>query len=137
MKHNVDLTENSRFSSSTFDNVVWSDNLISDFFDIKSRFYSFLKIREWTSRCLTKPDKILRDLGIKLFHMNMKSRLPGMDICLTDRNTYCFCCGKTIVPWKEYCNKCLNANKSLEEYRYRWPYVKTDEMTSDTRILYI
>lgn len=83
MKLNVDLTEGSDFSKLT----------------LEALFHETSKIRlfpNWIERCLSKPNKILRDCGIRT--LSCHTEFPLSDKC--ER------CGRLKSPWEDLCKRC-------------------------------
>lgn len=138
MKNNVDLTTNREFSS------PFRLHNIADFFrdDIfgggSGKFLRELGVSSWLNKCLRKPDSYLRELGIRLFQMNLNSSDADSILCDGFDRT-CPRCGKTIPPWKPFCRHCQHymdkhEPMSTPEEAASWP-LDRGEMKSDLRIL--
>ena len=133
MKRNIDLTTDSRFSSNRRGSFRFNDISLSFF--TNSRFHLSIKVPRWIDNCISKSSRYFKDFGFGIFEMRLHN--PNMDIELF-QNGLCPCCGKTKVPWKEFCRKCARNNgmSDLERESWnRWPYEKRDVMKSNTRIL--
>ena len=142
MKANVDLTEARTFS-------IWRGNHIrlGSFFkdlppgvDSGGRFYHILKLEHWTSRCLYRVGKYMRDIGFRFFDQICKETSVNEDIPIERRNGgyHCPRCGKIAAPWKTYCRQC-NFDMSKEvnitlDQSVSWPYGR-DTMKSNPSIL--
>ena len=139
MKQNVDLTTHREFSMPLhgMSNFSVKDVL---FGEVMGKFRLALRLPNWTSRSLRKPDKYIHQLGVRLFQMNLEN--PDADDTLIN-GFECTCprCGKTTPPWKGFCRACqyymdkTNPNMTLDEYN-AWPNNRY-KMQSNTRVLHL
>lgn len=82
MNSDIDLTENSDFR----------DGINPGSYYLKKYLF-----RNWTDNCLPKPDKTLREAGVRVF--SQPSEFPPSDRCE--------CCGGLKPPWeKDLCKRC-------------------------------
>ena len=110
MKPNVDLTENSDFTD-------------------RSLFYGISRVRifpHWTDKCLLRPDKILRECGVRTF--SYPTEFPPSDRCE--------CCGRLKPPWRDLCKECDGNICTPEEVKTKG-LPRNPEMISNLRDLRI
>ena len=85
MKPNIDLTENSDFSRESGHNL-----------GSLRRYFKVRLFPHWTEKCLTRPDEILKECGVRTF--SQPTEFPPSDRCE--------CCGRPKLPWKILCRRC-------------------------------
>lgn len=139
MKQNVDLTTRREFSTPLhgMSNFNFKDML---FGEGMGKFKLALRLPNWTARSLRKPDKYLRQMGIRFFQMNLDN--PDADDTLIS-GFECTCprCGKAIPPWKGFCRACEHDMEKKDPIIGRdqfesWPYNRYS-MQSNPRVLHL
>lgn len=111
MTPNIDLTENSDFGERPS-------------FEVSPK--NFLFWQSWTNDCLVVPNKILREIGFRIF--SQPTEFPPHDRCE--------CCGGLKPPWMEnsLCRRCGNEICTPDQVL---PLPRNPEMISNPRDLYI